>query len=152
MILITVATAVPAVATATRRQRTPFSTLPVQTLQTALLVLYGMPFDASFDILLTGGANHPKDQVCSITGVYSYCVPEGLLYRVHYHSNQKEGYLVDQTTRKKYERCKARHHHHGYVYGKGAVLDRDGNKCPGVAPVSGSDDEFGSAVLDGRSF
>jgi len=46
-------------------------------------------------------------------------------------------------------KCKARPHH-GNDCGKGAILDRDGNKCPGVAPASG--DAFGSAVLDGRSF
>jgi len=106
--------------------------------------------DASTDILLTGGHHHHKDQVCSITGVYTYCVPEGLLYIVHYHSNQKEGYVVDSITSVKDKRCKARPHHHGCE--KGAVVDRDGNKCPGVSPASGSGDASGSAVLDGRSF
>jgi len=65
------------------------------------------------DELLEGGGKH-KGLVCDIKGFYTYCTPEGILFKVVYKSNQDDGYVVISITQTANDkRCRKHHHHPG---------------------------------------
>ena len=64
------------------------------------------------DELLEGGGKH-KDLVCDIKGFYTYCTPEGILFKVVYTSDQDHGYVVISITQTIDKRCRKQHQHPG---------------------------------------
>jgi hypothetical protein len=64
------------------------------------------------DDLLEGG-KPKKGLVCDIKGFYTYCTPEGILFKVVYTSDQDHGYVVKSITQTSDKRCHKKPHHPG---------------------------------------